>query len=317
MSAPTMRARVAALSGRELMTAKSQPQPWDWVKILSDPEMFHSIIGKLILLIGKTETGKSYWIRDFLHRARFIFPYGLIISHTKHNGFYQQFFPNHLIIPRFDARIVRRIIDLQKSRWGDRGRNCNFILIMDDIASEKLQHIQVLHEIAMEGRHYGITSIFTTQKFTSSITHIRQNARWNVLFTTTNDTVLDLMNKELANDFESREHWDAFVDLNTRDHHCVIIDQNPYLRGIKRYYTYKARDDDEIPPFVMLNDRAWGGDRHELVKKQRKQFRAAPKYSKSYLERMFTHEVAKKEEAQGHTDRYDRATKFDFYKMLT
>jgi hypothetical protein len=33
----------------------------------------------------------------------------------------------------------------------------------------------------MEGRHYGITTLYTTQHFTRAITPIRTNARWNVM----------------------------------------------------------------------------------------------------------------------------------------
>lgn len=311
------RVRVAQLAGRELLFADSVPDDWNWDDKLADEEYFHHILGKLWLIVGKTETGKSFFIRDMMYRMRRLFPFGLIISHTKHNAFYQQFFPNHLILNRFDAETVRAVIDAQKARHGDPGRNTNFILLMDDIASEKLQHIQVLQELAMEGRHYGITTIFTTQHFTKAITQIRTNGRWNVVFTTTNETVLDQLHTELATDHASREDFEAWLDVNTKDHQCLIIDQNPNFRGRKKYFKYKALSEEEIPSFVMLCDRAWGGDRFALCAKQRKAFRPAKKYSKAYLEKLFTNECLKKEEVQGNTDRYRRATAYDFRKALT
>lgn len=311
------RVRVAQMAGRELMFADSKLDEWVWEEKLGDEEFFKNIIGKLWLIVGKTETGKSFFIREMMYRMRKLFPFGIIISHTKHNAFYQQFFPNHLIINRFNAQVVRDIINAQMARHGDPGRNTHFLLLMDDIASEKLQHIQILQELAMEGRHYGITTIFTTQHFTKAITQIRTNARWNVLFTTTNENVMDQISTELATDHASREDFDAWYDMNTKDHRCIIVDQNPNKRGSEKYYTFKALSEEECPQFVMLCDKAWGGNRFDMCRKQRRKFRPAKKYAKSYLEKLFVNENLYKEEVAGNTDRYRKNTEVDFRKILT
>jgi hypothetical protein len=91
------------------------------------------------LFVGKTETGKSVFIREMFYHLRKIFPFGIIFSHTKHNNFWQQHFPNWLIVPRFHPGILRKIIDAQKARHGAIGRNTKIFILGDDIASEQLQ----------------------------------------------------------------------------------------------------------------------------------------------------------------------------------
>lgn len=155
--ASNKRVQIAKLCGREIMFADSEPQEWDWKKKLDEDT--HKVIGKLYCIVGKTETGKSFWIRNFLYEARNLFSLVVVMSHTKFNGFYQQFLPNFLIIDHFSPEICEALMELQKSRWGERGHNNNICLILDDVASEKLQHQYFAQRIAMEGRHYGITTL--------------------------------------------------------------------------------------------------------------------------------------------------------------
>lgn len=310
------RVQLAKLCGRELMFASTKPQPWDWEDRLKD-ETLHEMVGKMYLFVGKTETGKSYWIRDMLSHMRKLFGMVIVMSHTKFNGFYQQFIPNAVIINKFDPNVAKSIMRIQQARWGERGINANVLLILDDVASDNLQHQNIAQQIAMEGRHYGITTLFTTQHFTKAITQIRTNCRWLVVFTTTNERTIDHLYEEFATDFASKLDWEAFLDINTREHHSVIIDNNPYVRGHERYWGYKARTEEEIKPFSMCPARMWGDESKAVaVNKQRKVFKPAPKYKRSYLERLGYDAHVTTEEAQGKTDRYKRVTEFDFRRVV-
>ena len=146
---------------------------------------------------------------------------------------------------------------------------------------------------------------------------MRTNARWLVSFTTTNEvTIKHLWEEFFSVDFASDRDMEAFLDLNTRDHQCIMVDGNPNIRGGERYYTYKAQGDDEMKPFVMCPNSVWGEDRNKAIKRQRKQFKMAPKYSKAYLERMMYDAKVSSEQAAGTTDRYKRNTAFDFRRVI-
>ncbi len=153
-----------------------------------------------------------------------------------------------------------------------------------------------------------ITTFFLTQHFTSASTQVRGNSMWSVLFTTTSEVALKHMEDEMANDFCSPQDFRAFVDLNTKDHKCIIISQWPDMRGVDRYWSYLAKEPPR--PFVLLCDRAWGGNRFEKCAKQREQFKEVPKYAVSTLERMFRQERSqiRREHMTGNTPQYKRAT---------
>lgn len=136
-------------------------------------------------------------------------------------------------------------------------------------------------------------------------------------FTTTNETTIKYLHEEFATDFASDIDWEAFLDNNTRDHQCIMIDNDPNIRGTKRYYKFTAESDEEWKPFVMCPNSVWGGDRRKEIAKQRKQFQMAPKYSRAYLERLMYKGKVTGEEASGGTDRYRRNTEFDFRRVIT
>jgi hypothetical protein len=107
---------------------------------------------------------------------------------------------------------------------------------------------------------------------------------------------------------------EVFITNRTRDYGCIIIDQAPQLQGPKKYYHYKAKL--ELPKFTMLCDAAWGGPRHFLCDQQRRTHKQVQKYTKGYLERMFPEGKMKREEFEGQTDQFHRATEYDIMKMV-
>ena len=70
---------------------------------------------KVIVFIGKRNTGKSFLVKDLLYHHRDI-PIGCIISGTEaSNSFYSKIFPSSLIHGQFDIGIVKNYISHQKS----------------------------------------------------------------------------------------------------------------------------------------------------------------------------------------------------------
>lgn len=254
---------------------------------MADEERKYQVIGQMWLLVGQTQTGKSWFVRDMLYRMRHVFPFGWIFTHTKHNNFWRQYFPNHLIFPRYDDDVVRAIMRLQRGRKGHQGMNRNVFILLDDVASEALRYQNTLRELAMEGRHYNITTIMTTQHFTKATTEIRANAWWAVIFTTRHEPTLDYMASEwMGTDFVDKYHVRAFIEKNTQDHQAVVIHRHPYLSAPERYWVHKAANLDDTT-FAMLNDRAWEGPRAQMAERQRRDFPLPKDYSMSYLQQQF------------------------------
>ena len=69
---------------------------------------------KVVVLIGKRETGKSYLVKDLLYYHQDI-PIGTVISGTEAgNGFYSSHVPKLFIHGEFDTQIVQNMIKRQK-----------------------------------------------------------------------------------------------------------------------------------------------------------------------------------------------------------
>lgn len=69
---------------------------------------------KVVVLIGKRETGKSFLVKDLLFHHRDI-PIGCIISGTEGaNDFYSKIFPSSLIHGEFSGAIVKNYLNHQK-----------------------------------------------------------------------------------------------------------------------------------------------------------------------------------------------------------
>ena len=67
---------------------------------------------KVVVLIGKRETGKSYLVKDLLYYHQDI-PIGTVISGTEAvNGFYSKLVPKLFIHDEYNTAIIENILNL-------------------------------------------------------------------------------------------------------------------------------------------------------------------------------------------------------------
>jgi hypothetical protein len=289
----------AGLTGQELMTADSDIPLFPMAEMAADDTLIHDLF-KLWFVVGKTETGKSWLVRTLMFYLRDIVPYWFFMTHTKFNRFYLQHAPNAAIMPAIDPDFIEMILETNAARLNIRGINPYVALVLDDIASERnIHYIQPIIRVSMEGRHHGILTISSTQRLKRLPATIRDNARYIVLFTTTNSDIIDSLYAEFGRDFRSKQDFTAFLDLHTRDHAMIIINQDPQLRGRERYFKFKSLSPEEMGDFCVGNDDYWGGNRHELWRAQLKQFPLLPKYKRSYLKKLFNKTKITDEEVDG------------------
>lgn len=85
---------------------------------------------------------------------------------------------------------------VQKARCNIRGINPYIAIVCDDVASTpNIRFMDVLCAMAMEGRHYNMCQMFTTQHITKSLTTIRSNNRYLAIFTTTHMPTIEYLYK--------------------------------------------------------------------------------------------------------------------------
>ena len=124
---------------------------------------------KVVVLIGKRDTGKSFLCRDILYHHAGI-PVGQVISGTEGaNQFYSKIVPKLFIHDEFKSEIVQNVLKRQKTmiekiNRGDAGIDPRAFLILDDCLYDNTwAKDKWMRSVFMNGRHYKLLFLLTMQ----------------------------------------------------------------------------------------------------------------------------------------------------------
>ena len=124
---------------------------------------------KVVVLIGKRDTGKSYLCKDILYHHKNI-PVGQVISGTEGaNQFYSKIVPKLFIHDEFKTDIVQNILKRQKTmiekiNKGDKSIDPRAFLILDDCLYDNTwAKDKWMRSVFMNGRHYKLLFLLTMQ----------------------------------------------------------------------------------------------------------------------------------------------------------
>jgi hypothetical protein len=277
----TPAAEVAAAMGYEILDAQTELEEFEIDKFTPQ--------ARLIIVLGKRNTGKTVWITDFLYHNRHLWAYGCVFTKTKHYHYWSQYFPHYCVRNGFDEHTIRRWMKIQEQRVTQKGINSRVLFLFDDMAADvAMKYNNLINELAYNGRHLQIDVIYATQDVVKANTALRRNADLFVLLTTVNLVTL----KHVYEEFASVE-WRSFVDFvanelkQTEDYGTMVIDNNdPNARGRDRFFKYTANP--ELPQFTMLCAAAWqagdGRSKGDQAQKQRAELDKPTAYAKSTLE---------------------------------
>jgi len=157
----------------------------------------------------RRNTGKTVFMTDLLYHNRHIWSYGIVFTKTKHNGYWQKYFPNHCIHSDFNEALLRRWMKIQQQRVTMQGVNSRVLVLLDDMAaSQALRYANIISELAYNGRHLQMDVVYATQDVIKATTAMRRNADLFCMLTTMNMVTL----KHVYDEFGSVE-WRSFVDF--------------------------------------------------------------------------------------------------------
>ena len=138
-----------------------------------DPSALDQIDHMTCLFLGKRRTGKSYFLRWVMHRLRKRWPMGIIITETRFNGFWQQYFPQAFIHELYDPELIKDLMQRQailRSMENDgtlpKEMHTDIFIIFDDVMGvdeQVLKYDPVLLELMTAGRHFRISTFFCLQ----------------------------------------------------------------------------------------------------------------------------------------------------------
>jgi hypothetical protein len=232
------------------------------------------------VFIGKRRSGKSFCLKDILsyHTS---FPCGVIISPTEvSNQFFQKFVPNILIYEEYKPEIIQRFLDRQikvtKQRneeikkYGKSDIDPRAFIILDDCLYDKSwQTDKNIRSIMMNGRHYSILTIITSQAPLGINPALRSQIDYVFIFKNNIIKEREKIYNHYAGICNSFEVFNKIMDNTTANFEVMVIDNTTQENSItEQIKWYKAVD----KTFKMCSPELWNLCALEEQKQQDKLF---------------------------------------------
>ena len=212
---------------------------------------------KVVVFIGKRETGKSVLVRDLLYHKQDI-PVGTVISGTEGaNSFYSSIMPSIFIHGEFSDNVVDNYLKRQKKvvkKFTEEGSNTNidpraFFILDDCLYDQSWTKNKNIRAMFMNGRHYKSLFIITMQYALGVPPNLRTNIDYVFLLRENYQSNRKRLYEQYAGMFPSFEVFCQVMDQCTENYECLVINNNAKSNKLEdQVYWYKAdlHDDFQI-----------------------------------------------------------------------
>jgi energy-coupling factor transporter ATP-binding protein EcfA2 len=198
-----------------------------------------------ILLAGKRNTGKSTLLKHIMYHLRDI-PAGVVFSGTDEaTSFFSSFVPDSFIYPEFDSRVVENIIENQRKIAKSGKTPPNLFIILDDVAyDDRIFKLKCIRQLAMNGRHYNICVLMTTQYVMVIPPSIRCNLDFIFCLRETILQNRERLWKQFFGVVPTFQMFCQVMDATTANYEALICDNTTQSNDINKcIYWFKARLD--------------------------------------------------------------------------
>ncbi len=188
-----------------------------------------AIIGKSQISLGKTSIIINLLLRDKYYKNDFKGENIYVITENK-----LDFKLNHVLkkekdIPdsnffNFDEAILEELYNILEEEFDEEKKKQNRLIIFDDVAFSaglKGSMTGILSKIVMNGRHIGLSSIFTTQKYSLIGTNIRTQLT-GAMIGGLSTKELELVEQDL-NFMDNKKKFMKVMRDNTKGRDFVVI----------------------------------------------------------------------------------------------
>jgi len=208
---------------------------------------------KVVVLIGKRDTGKSFLCKDILYHHKNI-PVGQVISGTEGaNQFYSKIVPKLFIHGEFDTQIVQNMIKRQKIlidkiNLGDNTIDPRSFLILDDCLYDNVwAKDKYMRSVFMNGRHFKILFLLTMQFALGIPPNLRTNIDYVFILRENYVSNRKRLYEHYAGMFPSFEMFCQIMDQCTENHECLVINNNAKSNKLTdQVFWYKANPHDDF-----------------------------------------------------------------------
>ena len=207
---------------------------------------------KVVVFIGKRETGKSFLVRDMLYYHQDI-PVGTVISGTEGaNSFYSSIMPSLFIHGEWREDIVNNYIRRQKkvvkAMKADeaQGKTSNidpraFFILDDCLYDNSWVKNKDIRALFMNGRHYKSMFIITMQYALGIPPNLRTNIDYVFILRENINSNRKRLYEQYAGMFPSLEVFNQVMDQCTENYECLVINNNAKSNKLdEQVFWYKA-----------------------------------------------------------------------------
>ena len=207
---------------------------------------------KVIVFIGKRETGKSFLVKDLLYYNRDI-PVGTVISGTEGaNSFYSSMMPGLFIHNEFRDDIISNYLKRQKkavkqyNEQKDVNGNSNvdprgFFILDDCLYDQSWVKNTDIRSMFMNGRHYKSLFVITMQYALGIPPNLRTNIDYVFLLRENIHSNRKRLYEQYAGMFPTLEIFNQVMDQCTENFECLVINNNSKSNKLdEQVFWYKA-----------------------------------------------------------------------------
>lgn len=217
---------------------------------------------RVIMIIGKRGTGKSFLLRDLLYNMRDMFDFGAGMSPTVESAnSMEEIMPRSSVYQEFNQNAVCRMISYQKKKAMEKKELKHVFLILDDCMYDRsVLRSTAIRDLFMNGRHYHITFISAAQYAMDITPDLRTQI----------DYVFCLKENIMSNRiklwkfffgmFDKYADFAKVMDACTQDRMSLVLDntgQSTNITDCVFWYKAKFRDNFTIckPKYWTLSDK--------------------------------------------------------------
>ena len=215
---------------------------------------------KVVVLIGKRDTGKSFLCKDLLYHHQTI-PVGQVISGTEAaNSFYGEIVPKLFIHDEFKPEIIANILKRQKSMVENMRSNPNidpraFLILDDCLYDNSWIKDKNVRSVFMNGRHYKLLFILTMQFALGIPPNLRTNIDYVFILRENYVSNRKRIYEHYAGMFPTFEMFCQVMDQCTENYECLVINNNSKSNKLQdQVFWYKA---DARPSFKIGSPNFW------------------------------------------------------------
>lgn len=251
-----------------------------------------------IVSFGKRRSGKSTSMDNwFFHCIRDV-PFGLCITRTKGNGFWQKRIPERFVFQGFREDVLIALLERQREMIEKHGKEnpATFAFcILDDVIADQRQirYTPALNTFFVEGRHLNISVFITSQQIKGVGPMIRGNC--DLVFI-----------QPIFNVREREAIWELYAGFTDKKTWCLLMDDVIYSKKLpghtplhpklevqimvvqdfdqtpdpaEKFFWWKPVHSDALPPYKLLHPIYWKEDvvaKHRQKEESRKKARPHP-----------------------------------------